>query len=85
MNITDTINILTVLLLIGSLIAVCLLIALLFKANKAVSAIENLSENFGKFVRDIVTSMVNIHTVTTAVHNLVEKFADSKETKKKSK
>ncbi|MBI4947994.1 hypothetical protein HY844_00325 [Candidatus Berkelbacteria bacterium] len=85
MTIIDTINILTVLLLIGSLIAVCLLIALLFKANKAVSAIENLSENFGKFVRDIVASMVNIQTVTTAVHEIVEKFTDHKNTKKKSK
>lgn len=76
MTTPDLINILTVIVLIGCAIALVFLIMLLFRANRAISVIENFGDNFSTFVRDLVSSLVSVGTVAAAVHKLVEHFVE---------
>ena len=85
-NTTDVINILSIVVLIGFVIALGFLIALLYRANRAMAKIDHLSDTFKSFVSDIVPAIVNIGTVTTAVHGVIRAFTDhqkAKDSKKK--
>jgi len=85
MNVTDWINILSVTVLIGFIIALVFLIVLLYRANKAMARIDHLSDTFRKFVEDIVPAMVNIGTITTAIHGVLRAFADHTKAKNEKK
>lgn len=65
------INDLSVVVLIGFVIALGYLIALLYRANRLVGKLDHLSETFRGFVSDIVPAIVNVGTVATAVQGIL--------------
>jgi peptidoglycan biosynthesis protein MviN/MurJ (putative lipid II flippase) len=73
-TIDQTINGLSVLVLIGFLIALIYLIALLYRANRLLDKLDHLSVSFKSFVEDLVPAIVNVGTIARAVevilHNL---------------
>ncbi len=82
MSTVDVINYLSITVLIGFIIALGFLISLLYRANKLVYKLDHLQETFKKFVEEIVPAIVNIGTVTTAVHGVLRAMTDHKKEKK---
>lgn len=78
----DLINWLSVIVLLAFIVALFFLIALLYRANKALAKIDHLSDTFQGFVRDIVPAIVNIGTITTAVHSIIRSLTDQDKKKK---
>lgn len=70
------IDTLTVVVLFGFVIALVLLIALLYRANRLLYKLDHLSDTFRSFVSDIVPAIVNIGTISTALHSLLRKFSE---------
>lgn len=75
---TDLINWLSVIVLLAFIVALIFLITLLYRANKALAKIDHLSETFRSFVADIVPAIVNIGTVTAAVHSILRALTEHK-------
>lgn len=71
MDTTTTINYLSIVVLVGFVIALGYLIALLYRANRLVGKLDHLSETFRGFVADIVPAIVNVGTVATAVQGIL--------------
>lgn len=85
----DAVNILMIVVLCGFIVALGFLIALLYRANRLLGKLDNLSDTFKSFVKDIVPAIVNIGTISTALHGvlriLTEKGEDSANSQKHHK
>lgn len=86
MTTEDWINTLSIVALVGFIVAIIYLIVLLHRANRVVGRLDNLTGTFRGFVQEIVPAIVNMGTVVTAVQSilrqLVEYLGDSKKSKK---
>lgn len=82
---TDWINILTILVLVAFLVAAILLIIALYRANRWLYKLDHLGETAGKFVKDIVPAIVNMGTISTAVHAVLATVAEHLKDIKKGK
>lgn len=78
----NLINILSVVVLFGFIIALIFLIVLLYRANRAMARIDHLSETFSDFIKEIVPAIVNIGTISTALHGVMRAFTDHHKHKK---
>lgn len=74
----DLINWLSVVVLIGFLVALGFLIALLYRANRLLYKLDHLSNTFKGFVEDVIPAIVNIGTVTTAVHGVLRALTEER-------
>ncbi|HUD20992.1 MAG TPA: hypothetical protein VMQ44_02930 [Candidatus Saccharimonadales bacterium] len=78
----NVINGLMVTVLVGFVVAVILLISLLYRANRLVYKLEHLQETFKAFVRDIVPAIVNIGTISTALHSVLRSMHEERHSAK---
>jgi len=87
MEITDTINWLSVLVLVGLLVALGFLIVLLYRANRVVAKLDHLSLTFRNFVEEIVPAIVNVGTIAKATQAIINSLSQksSKDKDKKEK
>ncbi len=81
-NIQDWINWLSLIVLLGFLVALVYFIVLLHRANRVVSRLDNLTGTFRGFVQEIVPAIVNMGTVVTAVQSILRHLALTKDDKK---
>lgn len=79
----DWINWLSIIVLLGFLVALVYFIILLHRANRVVSRLDNLTGTFGGFVKEIVPAIVNVGTVVTAVQSILRTLVETKDEKKK--
>ncbi|MCR4278010.1 MAG: hypothetical protein NUV80_04180 [Candidatus Berkelbacteria bacterium] len=79
----DWINWLSIIVLLGFLVALVYFIVVLHRANKVVSRLDNLTGTFGGFVKEIVPAIVNMGTVVTAVQSILRTLVETKDEKKK--
>ncbi|MEX2012496.1 MAG: hypothetical protein WD970_01935, partial [Patescibacteria group bacterium] len=66
-------------------IALGYLIVLLHRANRILGKIDNLQQTFSSFVSEIVPAIVNIGTISTAMHGVLRALNLEKDTKKSRK
>lgn len=85
MNSVELMNVLSVVVLIGFIVALIFLIALLYRANRLVAKLDNLSGTFKSFVSDIVPAIVNVGTVATAVQGIMRALHEREEHNKSKK
>lgn len=83
MIIQDWINWLSVVVLLGLLVAIGYFIVLLHRANRVVGRLDNLTGTFRGFVQEIVPAIVNMGTVATAVQSILRQLVEYKDEKKK--
>lgn len=76
MNITNSINLLSLLVLIGLLVAVILLIAALWRINRMMRKIEHIGETARNFAASIVPAVVNIGTIGAALQSILKTLMD---------
>lgn len=81
----DIINILSIVVLFGFIIALGFLIVLLYRANRTMAKLDDLSGSFSNFVKDIVPAIVNIGTISSAMHSVMRAWTDHAKTKDKNK
>ena len=82
----DLINYLSIIVLVGFVVALGYLIVLLHRANRILGKIDNLQQTFKDFVSQIVPAIVNIGTISTAMHGILRALHIEKEsTKTKTK
>ena len=81
----EVINLLSIVVLIGFVIALIFLITLLYRANRLVAKLDNLSGTFKSFVSDIVPAIVNVGTVATAVQGIMRALHEREDSKSKKK
>lgn len=74
----DLINWLSIIVLVGFLVALGFLIVLLYRANRLLYKLDHLSNTFRSFVEEIVPAIVNIGTVTTAVHGVLRALTEER-------
>lgn len=84
-NPNDIINILSIVVLFGFIIALGFLIALLYRANRTMAKLDNLSGTFSGFVKDIVPAIINIGTISSAMHSVMRSWTEHVKSKDKSK
>lgn len=85
MESAEVINFLSVVVLVGFVVALILLVTLLYRANRLVAKLDNLSGTFKSFVSDIVPAIVNVGTVATAVQGIMRALHEREEGKSKKK
>lgn len=78
----ELINYLSIVVLIGFIIALGYLIVLLHRANRIVAKLDNLQETFSSFVSEIVPAIVNIGTISSAMHGILRALHIEREEKK---
>lgn len=83
MLVQDWISWLSIIVLLGFLVALVYFIVLLHRANRVVSRLDNLTGTFGGFVKEIVPAIVNMGTVVTAVQSILRQLLDTIGEKKK--
>lgn len=83
MTTTSVIDYLSITVLVGFVVALVLLIMLLYRANRLVYKLDHLSETFKAFVQDIVPAIVNIGTISTALHGIIGSLTGRSETSNK--
>ncbi len=81
----ELINYLSIVVLIGFIIALGYLIVLLHRANRIVAKLDNLQATFASFVSEIVPAIVNIGTISSAMHGILRALHIEKEEKKSKK
>ncbi|MEK7535183.1 MAG: hypothetical protein AAB613_00895 [Patescibacteria group bacterium] len=81
----DWINWLSIIVLLGFLVALVYFIVVLHRANRVVTRLDNLTGTFGGFVKEIVPAIVNMGTVVTAVQSILRTLVETKDDKKKKK
>ncbi|MDO8650527.1 MAG: hypothetical protein Q7K33_04460 [Candidatus Berkelbacteria bacterium] len=81
----DWINWLSIIVLLGFLVALVYFIVVLHRANRVVTRLDNLTGTFGGFVKEIVPAIVNMGTVVTAVQSILRTLVETKDEKKKKK
>lgn len=79
MNTTQLIDYLSVLVLVGFLVALLYLIILLYHANHIVRKIDHLGETLKEFVGEVVPAIVNIGTLATAMEAIIRYLHHEKE------
>jgi len=84
MTIDELISLLSLAVLLLFIVALLYLIVLLFRANRILSGIENLSGTFRAFVAEIVPAIVNVGTIATAIHGVLKALTDHKESTAKA-
>lgn len=67
----DWINWLSIIVLLGFLVALIYFIVVLHRANRVITRLDNLTGTFGGFVKEIVPAIVNMGTVVTAVQSIL--------------
>lgn len=67
----ELINGLSIIILLGFLVALFYLILLLYRANKVLAKLDHLGETFRSFVSDIVPAIVNVGTIATALEAIL--------------
>lgn len=78
----ELINYLSIVVLIGFIIALGYLIVLLHRANRIVAKLDNLQQTFASFVSEIVPAIVNIGTISSAMHGILRALHIGHEEKK---
>lgn len=85
----DWINWLSIIVLLGFLVALIYFIIVLHRANRVITRLDNLTGTFGGFVKEIVPAIVNMGTVVTAVQSILRHLVvqddDPKEVSKPKK
>lgn len=81
----ELINYLSIVVLIGFIIALGYLIVLLHRANRIVAKLDNLQATFASFVSEIVPAIVNIGTISSAMHGILRALHIEREEKKSKK
>ncbi len=81
----ELINYLSIVVLIGFIIALGYLIVLLHRANRIVAKLDNLQQTFASFVSEIVPAIVNIGTISSAMHGILRALHIERDDEKKSK
>jgi uncharacterized protein YoxC len=76
MEAIDWINILSIVVLGGFIIALGFLIALLWRANRVLYKIDHLNQTLQGFVRDIVPAIVNVGTIASAVQGVLRSVSE---------
>jgi len=71
MSAAQLIDYLSVLVLLGFLIALLYLIILLYHANHVVKKLDHLGETLKQFVGEVVPAIVNIGTLATAMEAII--------------
>jgi hypothetical protein len=79
----DWINWLSIIVLLGFLVALVYFIVLLHRANRVVSRLDSLTGTFGGFIKEIVPAIVNMGTVVTAVQSVLRTLVETTDEKKK--
>jgi hypothetical protein len=87
MSQVELINYLSIVVLVGFIVALGYLIVLLHRANRILGKIDNLQQTFTDFVSQIVPAIVNIGTISAAMHGIlralhIEREPKSTKTKK---
>ncbi len=82
MTAPELINILAVAVLGLFFIALIYLIVLLYRANRILGRMENLSTTFRSFVSDIVPAIINFGTIATALESVLRTLHGSRQDKK---
>jgi len=77
----ELINLLSIIVLFGFIVALGYLIVLLHRANRILGKIDNLQQTFTDFVSQIVPAIVNIGTISSAMHGILRALHIEKETK----
>lgn len=72
----DVINMLMIAVLAGFLVALGFLIALLYRANRVMARLDHLQDTFKSFVKEIVPAIVNIGTISTAMHAVLRTLSE---------
>ena len=81
----EIINYLSITVLVGFVVALVYFIILLHRANRILGKLNNLQETFTSFVSGIVPAIINIGTISTAMHGILRALHLEKETKGKKK
>lgn len=81
----DWINWLSIIVLLGFLIALIYFIVVLHRANRVITRLDNLTGTFGGFVQEIVPAIVNMGTVVTAVQSILRHLVVQDDDQKKVK
>ena len=81
----ETIHWLSIIGLLGLIVALGFLIPLLYRANKVFYKIDHMSDNVVDFIRQVMPAIVNIGTVTKAVHGILLALFDEKQNKSEKK
>lgn len=81
----DWINWLSIIVLLGFLVALVYFIVVLHRANRVITRLDNLTGTFGGFVQEIVPAIVNMGTVVTAVQSILRHLVVQKDDPKKEK
>lgn len=76
MTASDIIPSLSVVVLILAIIVLVYMIVVLYRANKVIGRFDNLTDSFHGFVSEIVPAIVNMGTISTAVHAIMRQLAD---------
>lgn len=79
----EIINFLSIIVLIGFIVALGYMIVLLHRANSILGKINSLQQTFTSFVKDIVPAIVNIGTISTAMHGILRGLHLEKDPKEK--
>lgn len=79
----DWINTLSIIVLVGFIIALGFLIALLWRANRLLYKIDHLNQTLQGFVREIVPAIVNVGTIASAVQAVLRSVSDHLSDQKK--
>jgi|GEM_PF-1244935 len=82
MNVAQLIDYLSVLVLLGFLVALLYLVILLYHANHIVRKLDHLGETMKQFVGDVVPAIVNIGTLATAMEAIIRYLHHEKENSK---
>ncbi|MEK7170738.1 MAG: hypothetical protein AAB774_00310 [Patescibacteria group bacterium] len=85
MFVQDWINWLSVIVLLGFLVALVYFIIVLHRANRVVTRLDNLTGTIGGFVQEIVPAIVNMGTVVTAVQSILRQLVPDHKDEKKLK
>jgi peptidoglycan biosynthesis protein MviN/MurJ (putative lipid II flippase) len=78
---TDIINYLSIVVLVGFVVALVFLILLLYRANRLANKLDHLTDTFRSFVSDIVPAIVNFGTIATAVESILRTLHQEKAAK----
>jgi hypothetical protein len=70
------IDYLSILVLVGFAVALGFLIALIYRANRLLSKLDHIGDSFKVFVEDVAPAIINIGSVTKAVHSVLSYLAE---------
>ena len=85
MTATDWISALSIIALILAIIALVYLLIVLFRTNRVVGRFDRLTDSFHGFVSEVVPAIVNMGTISAAIHSVLKSLTDEhKKNQKKS-